>query len=76
MSDHKEVKKTIITFKNNLNGYTTKTDMFTGRKYVDNATASSVLFTGTDKELSDYADELINEGYFIQDFYDYEEENE
>lgn len=71
--DNKKVKKTIIAFKRNTYGSAIKTDLFTGRRYVDNVSNNSVLFTGTDKELNEYALELMAKGYNIQDFYDYEE---
>jgi hypothetical protein len=71
-ADDTIVKKTLITFKGNYRGADTYIDYATGRSYVDNCKANGVVFTGTDKELSAYADKLINDGYNIQDFYNYE----
>ena len=67
------IKKTIIQLKGNNKGSTHKLDMFTGKHYIDNVSKNSILFTGTEKALSDYATELISKGYNIKDFYDYEE---
>tara|TARA_X000001388_G_scaffold77258_2_gene77275 strand:+ start:740 stop:970 length:231 start_codon:yes stop_codon:yes gene_type:complete len=73
ITDDKTIKKTIITFKNNLLSSKSYIDYSTGKSYVDNCGFNSLLFTGTDSELSIYVDKLMEDGYHIQDFYDYEE---
>ena len=47
-------------------------DISIGKSFVDNCSNSGVVFTGTDKELSNYVDDLYKQGYNIQDFYDHE----
>ena len=70
--DDKIVKKTIITFKGNTKGGITHRDTHTNKLLVDNCSNDAMLFEGTDKELSVFVDRLIDEGYNIRDFYDYE----
>ena len=70
--DNNIVKKTIITFKTNTLGAVVTKDISTGKLFVDNCSNSGVVFTGTDKELSNYVDNLYKQGYNIQDFYEYE----
>jgi len=70
--DDKKVKKTIITLKGNLKGAKSIKDVSTSMYFVDSYNVDSLLFIGTDKQLSVYADRLLEEGYNIKDFYDYE----
>ena len=70
--DNKIVKKTYIAFKKNDLAAVLCSDIYTGRSYVDNVSAKGIHFVGTDKELSDYTDELLLKGYNIQDYYECE----
>jgi len=69
------VKKFYIALKPNKKGSAIHIDAATGMRYADHTHIKGGLFVGTEKELNDYCKELIEQGIYIQDIYDYEKED-
>jgi len=69
------VKKFYIALKANNKGSAIRIDAATGMRYADHTHIKGGLFVGTEKELNNYCKELIKQGIYIQDIYDYEKED-
>ena len=69
------VKKFYIALKPNNLSTKLHIDAATGITYLDDTHIKGGLFVGTEKELDNYCNDLIKQGIYIQDIYDYEKED-